>query len=135
MRHPACLCYALGKMDEKNKLYFGDNLRILRDYVPDASVDLIYLAPPFSSAALQGSTCWAKAQRYFSKARSSNTPPTALKPSPKPSGRRKPNRRASFSRAWSGWRADLVSKCAACPLGDSNCPRVNRQLCVIYYRS
>jgi len=45
MRHPASLCYALGKMDEKNKLYFGDNLRILREYVPDASVDLIYLDP------------------------------------------------------------------------------------------
>ena len=33
-------------MDEKNKLYFGDNLKILREYVPDASVDLIYLDPP-----------------------------------------------------------------------------------------
>jgi len=51
MRHPACLCYALGKMDEKNKLYFGDNLKILREYVPDASVDLIYLDPPFNSQA------------------------------------------------------------------------------------
>ena len=51
MRRPACLCYALGKMDEKNKLYFGDNLKILRDYVADASVDLIYLDPPFNSQA------------------------------------------------------------------------------------
>ena len=51
MRRPACLCYALGKMDEKNKLYFGDNLKILRDYVEDASVDLIYLDPPFNSQA------------------------------------------------------------------------------------
>jgi len=51
MRHPACVCYALGKMDEKNKLYFGDNLKILREYVPDASVDLIYLDPPFNSSA------------------------------------------------------------------------------------
>ena len=48
---PACLCYALDKMDEKNKLYFGDNLKILREYVPDASVDLIYLDPPFNSSA------------------------------------------------------------------------------------
>jgi DNA modification methylase len=32
-------------MDEKNKLYFGDNLKILRDYVEDTSVDLIYLDP------------------------------------------------------------------------------------------
>jgi hypothetical protein len=44
-------------MDEKNKLYFGDNLKILRDYVDDASVDLIYLdpacagRPPFNSSA------------------------------------------------------------------------------------
>ncbi|MCJ7502576.1 MAG: site-specific DNA-methyltransferase, partial [Acidobacteriia bacterium] len=38
-------------MDEKNKLYFGDNLKILRDYVEDGSVDLIYLDPPFNSSA------------------------------------------------------------------------------------
>jgi site-specific DNA-methyltransferase (adenine-specific) len=38
-------------MDGKNKLYFGDNLKILRDYVADASVDLIYLDPPFNSSA------------------------------------------------------------------------------------
>ena len=42
---PACLCYALSNMDGKNKLYFGDNLKILRDYVEDTSVDLIYLDP------------------------------------------------------------------------------------------
>ncbi len=38
-------------MDWKNKLYFGDNLKILREHVPDASVDLIYLDPPFNSNA------------------------------------------------------------------------------------
>ena len=38
-------------MDGTNKLYFGDNLKILREYVPDASVDLIYLDPPFNSSA------------------------------------------------------------------------------------
>ena len=38
-------------MDTTNKLYFGDNLKILRDYVADASVDLIYLDPPFNSSA------------------------------------------------------------------------------------
>jgi site-specific DNA-methyltransferase (adenine-specific) len=38
-------------MDEKNKLYFGDNLKILRDHVADSSVDLIYLDPPFNSNA------------------------------------------------------------------------------------
>ena len=41
----------LAPMDAKNKLYFGDNLDILRDHVPDASVDLIYLDPPFNSNA------------------------------------------------------------------------------------
>ncbi len=35
--------------DPKNKLYYGDNLEVLRDYIPDQSVDLIYLDPPFNS--------------------------------------------------------------------------------------
>ena len=37
----------------KNKLFFGDNLEILEDRTrfPDASVDLIYLDPPFNSNA------------------------------------------------------------------------------------
>ncbi|MBI4308163.1 MAG: site-specific DNA-methyltransferase, partial [Chloroflexi bacterium] len=34
-----------------NTLYYGDNLRILRDHIPDESVDLIYLDPPFNSNA------------------------------------------------------------------------------------
>lgn len=34
-----------------NKLYFGDNLTVLRDHVKDESVDLIYLDPPFNSNA------------------------------------------------------------------------------------
>jgi 16S rRNA G966 N2-methylase RsmD len=37
-------------MNATNKLYFGDNLKILREYVADASVDLIYLDPPFNSS-------------------------------------------------------------------------------------
>ncbi|MYC38944.1 MAG: site-specific DNA-methyltransferase [Chloroflexi bacterium] len=37
--------------DWKNKLYFGDNLDILRNHVADESVDLIYLDPPFKSDA------------------------------------------------------------------------------------
>ena len=32
-----------------NLLYYGDNLDILRRYLPDASVDLVYLDPPFNS--------------------------------------------------------------------------------------
>jgi site-specific DNA-methyltransferase (adenine-specific) len=35
----------------KNKLYFGDNLDVLRKHVKDESVDLIYLDPPFNSNA------------------------------------------------------------------------------------
>lgn len=35
----------------RNKLYFGDNLRILREHIADESVDLIYLDPPFNSKA------------------------------------------------------------------------------------
>lgn len=34
-----------------NQLYFGDNLDILRHNIPDDSVDLIYLDPPFNSKA------------------------------------------------------------------------------------
>jgi adenine specific DNA methylase Mod len=34
-----------------NKLYFGDNLDVLRESIKDESVDLIYLDPPFNSNA------------------------------------------------------------------------------------
>lgn len=34
-----------------NKLYFGDNLNIMRDYIADESVNLVYLDPPFNSKA------------------------------------------------------------------------------------
>ncbi len=37
--------------DWKNRLYFGDNLPILRERVASESVDLIYLDPPFNSNA------------------------------------------------------------------------------------
>lgn len=33
----------------KNKLYYGDNLDILRNYIADETIDLIYLDPPFNS--------------------------------------------------------------------------------------
>ncbi|MGI8588984.1 MAG: DNA methyltransferase [Chloroflexia bacterium] len=33
----------------ENTLFYGDNLPILRDYIPSESVDLIYLDPPFNS--------------------------------------------------------------------------------------
>ena len=34
-----------------NALYYGDNLPILREHIPDESVDLVYLDPPFNSNA------------------------------------------------------------------------------------
>ena len=34
-----------------NKLFFGDNLNVLRERIQDESVDLIYLDPPFNSNA------------------------------------------------------------------------------------
>ena len=34
---------------EKNQLYYGDNLAVLREHIRDESVDLIYLDPPFNS--------------------------------------------------------------------------------------
>ena len=34
-----------------NALYYGDNLPVLREHIPDESVDLVYLDPPFNSNA------------------------------------------------------------------------------------
>ena len=34
-----------------NKLFYGDNLDVLREHIGDASVDLVYLDPPFNSNA------------------------------------------------------------------------------------
>jgi DNA modification methylase len=34
---------------DKNLLYYGDNLEVLRKYIKDESVDLVYLDPPFNS--------------------------------------------------------------------------------------
>lgn len=33
----------------QNRLFFGDNLEVLREYVKDETVDLVYLDPPFKS--------------------------------------------------------------------------------------
>lgn len=38
-------------MPPDNKLYYGDNLDVLRRHVKDESVDLVYLDPPFNSNA------------------------------------------------------------------------------------
>jgi len=34
----------------ENTLYYGDNLDIMKRYVPDESIDLVYLDPPFKSS-------------------------------------------------------------------------------------
>jgi site-specific DNA-methyltransferase (adenine-specific) len=43
LNHPALLM--------TNQLYYGDNLGVLREHIADASVDLVYLDPPFNSNA------------------------------------------------------------------------------------
>src|SRR3954464_12050494 len=35
----------------ENLLYYGDNLDVLRRYIKDETVDLVYLDPPFNSNA------------------------------------------------------------------------------------
>jgi len=35
----------------KNKLYYGDNLEVMRKYIRDETVDLCYIDPPFGSYA------------------------------------------------------------------------------------
>jgi len=41
----------MGRMAEPpgNILFYGDNLDVLRQHVPDESIDLVYLDPPFNS--------------------------------------------------------------------------------------
>ena len=34
----------------ENTLFYGDNLSILRDYIPTESIDLIYIDPPLKSS-------------------------------------------------------------------------------------
>ncbi len=34
---------------QNRSLFFGDNLEILKKYIPENSIDLIYLDPPFNS--------------------------------------------------------------------------------------
>jgi DNA modification methylase len=36
-------------MEKPNRLYYGDNLKVLREHIADESVDLVYLDPPFNS--------------------------------------------------------------------------------------
>lgn len=36
-------------MEKHNKLFYGDNLDVLRRYIKDESIDLCYIDPPFNS--------------------------------------------------------------------------------------
>ena len=35
---------------DRNALFYGDNLPVLREHIPDETVDLVYLDPPFNSS-------------------------------------------------------------------------------------
>ena len=48
---PASQSLCLNGVTMTNALYYGDNLTVLREHVPDESVDLVYLDPPFNSNA------------------------------------------------------------------------------------
>ncbi|MEO8146057.1 MAG: site-specific DNA-methyltransferase [Bacteroidia bacterium] len=37
------------KQQQQNKLYYGDNLEVLRKYIKDETIDLCYIDPPFNS--------------------------------------------------------------------------------------
>ena len=88
-------------MSEKNQLYFGDNLDVLRRYVADESVDLVYLDPPFNSNAnynvLFKEQDGAQAARSRpTKSNAANVPPAtgASSPSPWNPKPRSPNKKA-----------------------------------------
>ena len=40
-------------------LFYGDNLAIIREYIPDESVDLVYQDPPFNSNRKRIMTLWS----------------------------------------------------------------------------
>jgi len=75
-RRPACVRVCRGVSGAAmNHLYYGDNLNVLRDSIADASVDLIYLDPPFNSNAsynvlFKGPTGSSSAERVLATASS-----------------------------------------------------------------
>ncbi len=38
------------KAEPQGTLYYGDNLQVMKEYVKDETVDLVYLDPPFKSS-------------------------------------------------------------------------------------
>ncbi len=49
-----------------NKLFFGDCLEVMREEIPDASVDLIYLDPPFNSKRIYNASMGGAQWEAFS---------------------------------------------------------------------
>ena len=58
-----------------NSLFYGDNLQVLRDHIPDESVDLVYLDPPFNSNA---------SYNVLFREKSGEESPAQIRPSPIP---------------------------------------------------
>lgn len=55
-----------------NTLYLSDNLNVLREGIPKASVDLVYLDPPFKSNRNYNITCSGKAAKAEAQAFTDN---------------------------------------------------------------
>jgi hypothetical protein len=81
-------------MDAKNKLYFGDNLKILREYVPEATVDLIYLDPACRQAGRRSTPAPRLSLGAVSESRTA--PPTTS--SSRKRAAKNPPRRSRFLR-------------------------------------
>jgi hypothetical protein len=47
--HPQPYYHRVMTAPKTKRLYYGDNLHVLREHINDESVDLIYLDPPFNS--------------------------------------------------------------------------------------
>jgi hypothetical protein len=51
------MCYASGKMESNNKLYFGDNLSILREHVPEGIRRQMNAPTTITTYSKEGATC------------------------------------------------------------------------------
>ena len=65
----------------RNTLFYGDNLSVLREHIPDESVDLVYLDPPFNSNA---------SYNVLFREKTGEESPAQISPTPG-SGRRRPS--------------------------------------------
>ncbi len=52
------------KPTTQNTLFYGDNLPILREHIPNEGVDLIYLDPTFKHAVRGNWGSWAPIRHY-----------------------------------------------------------------------